>query len=213
MIIESLNIGMPVRETFHGKDVVTGISKQPVSGQIRLGLLGFEGDGVADLKHHGGTDKAVCVYSYEHYGYWEETLGVAMPSAAFGENFTVSGLSEDNISIGDIFQAGTALLQVTQPRQPCKTLAARYGRNDMVKLVADSGRTGFYFRVIEEGFVKKGDSLVLKTKDARNVTVSFASHTYHHNKRNCEAVSKVLAVTSLSASWRQSFQKLKEEYC
>lgn len=209
MVIESLNIALPVEENFYGKTIITGIRKRPVSGPVRLGLTGFEGDGVADKKNHGGTDKAVCVYSMDHYGYWEEILGIMMPPAAFGENFTVSCLNEDDICIGDIFQVGAAIVQISQPRQPCKTLAARYGRNDMVKMVVGSGRTGFYFRVIEEGPVKKGDTLVLREKDPLRITVSFANNIYHHDKKNSEAIKRILSLPSLSDSWRASFLKLK----
>ena len=210
MIIESLNIGLPVNEIFYGKEITTGIRKQPVSEPARLGSPGFEGDGVADKKHHGGPDKAVCVYSTEHYRYWEKSLGIKLPPAAFGENFSVSDLHEEDICIGDIFQAGTAIVQVSQPRQPCKTLAARYGRNDMVKLVVESGRTGFYFRVLYEGIVKRGDVLVLREKDPQNITVSFANRIFHHDKKNCEAIERILALPSLSESWRDSFLKLKD---
>lgn len=211
MIVEALNIGLPKKEIFHGKEVTTGICKRPVSGPLNLRMLGFDGNGVGDLKHHGGADKAVCVYSLEHYNYWEEVLGIKMPEAAFGENLTVSGLKEDDICIGDIFHLGTALVQVSQPRQPCSTLAARYDRTDLVKLVADSGRTGFYFRVIEEGIVQKGDSLILKERDQHNITISFASRIYHHEKNNYEAIEKVLAVPALSASWQKSFQEMRDK--
>lgn len=212
MIIESLNIGLPVKENFYGREITTGIRKQPVSGPVRLGRLGFEGDGVADKKHHGGEDKAVCVYSTEHYRFWEEeALGITLPPAAFGENFSVSALHEKEICIGDIFQAGTALVQVSQPRQPCSTLAARYGRSDMVKLVVNSGRTGFYFRVLQEGVVKRGDALVRRERDPQSITVSFANRTFHHDKKNFEAIERVLSLPALSASWRVSFLKLKEE--
>ena len=209
MVVESLNIGLPKKEIFHGREIITGICKQPVIGPLRLGTFGFERDGVGDLKHHGGEDKAVCVYSLEHYPYWEDILAIKLPVAAFGENLTVSDLKEEDICIGDVFELGTALLQVSQPRQPCRTLAARYGRDDLVKLVADSGRTGFYFRVLEEGIVEKGARLILKENNPREITISFANHTYHHDKRNCEAIEKVLAVPALSASWQKSFQELK----
>jgi len=209
MIIQSLNTGLPQKEIFHGREIITGICKQPVAGPLRLGRLGFERDGVGDLLHHGGVDKAVCVYSLEHYPYWEDVLGTKLPAAAFGENLTVSDLKEDDICIGDVFELGTALLQVSQPRQPCRTLAARYGRDDLVKLVADSGRTGFYFRVLKEGVVEKGAMLILKEKDPRKITISFANHIYHKDRKNCEGIEKVLAVPALSASWQKSFQELK----
>jgi len=213
MLIESLNIGLPKNEIFHGKEVRTGISKIPVSGPIHLNELGFDGDGVADHKHHGGPDKAVCVYSRDHYPYWEKILGGELPPAAFGENLSVSGIMEDRVCIGDIFQVGTALAQVSQPRQPCAKLAARYDRDDMVKLVADSGRTGFYFRVLENGIVRVGEPILLKEREPHQVSVTFANNIFHHDKRNYEGVEKVLAVPALSDSWRRSFQKLAKNCC
>jgi MOSC domain-containing protein YiiM len=209
-VIRSLNTGLPKKEMFQGVEVTTGICKAPVSGPQNLSRTGFQGDGVADLRHHGGPDKAVCVYSEGHYAYWEHILGVKLPYAAFGENLTVSDMEEDEVCIGDIFQAGTALVQVSQPRQPCKTLAARYGRNDLVKLVVDSGRTGFYFRVLEEGAAEKGAAIVLKERDPHNIPVSFANHVFHRDKHDRERILQVLAVEALSASWRQSFLKLLE---
>jgi MOSC domain-containing protein YiiM len=211
MIIQHLNIGLPKRELFHGKEFVTGMCKKPVSGSLLLTKQGFEGDGVGDRKHHGGFDKAVCVYSLDHDAFWEQTLGTSMPESAFGENFSVSGMKEEQIRIGDIFKAGSARVQVSQPRQPCNTLAARYGRADFVKLVVDTGRTGFYFRVIEEGRVKSGDLLDLIEQDNRGVSIVFANHIYHHDRKNRDGIEKVLAVPALSESWRSSFLELKDK--
>jgi len=211
MVVESLNIGLPKKEFFHGREITTGISKKPVSGPVHLKKTGFKGDGVADLKHHGGQDKAVCVYGIDHYPYWEKVTGIKLPLPAFGENLSVINVHEDNICIGDIFQLGTAIVQVSQPRQPCKTLALRFGRNDMVKLVVESGRTGFYFRVLEEGLVERGVQIILKERDLYEITLSFANHIFHHDKNNCKGIEKVLAVPSLSESWRQSFQKMKQK--
>jgi MOSC domain-containing protein YiiM len=206
--VESLNIGLPREEILHGRKIVTGICKRPMSGPLRLGRSGFEGDGVGDRRHHGGPDKAVCLYSTEHYPYWEEVLGIKLPPAAFGENISVSGLREEDVCIGDVFLLGTSVVQVSQPRQPCGTLAARYGRSDMAKLVVDSGRTGFYLRVLEEGLVEKGSPFVLKERDPHGITIAAANHIYHHDKKNCDAVRKVLEVPALSESWRRSFMKL-----
>lgn len=210
MIIESLNIGLPKIENFQGREIITGICKTPVSGPFDLSSAGFEGDGVGDLKHHGGMDKAVCVYSLDHYAYWEELLGITLPDAAFGENLTVSGLHEDGICIGDLYEAGSALLQVSQPRQPCRTLSARFNRDDMIKLVRDSGFTGFYFRVARAGRITKGDLLQLRQRDANLVTVAYANRIYHHLRTDCEGIERVLAVDALSASWRRSFLELKQ---
>ena len=101
MIIESLNTGRPVRENFFGKEVITGICKKLAKGPVHLGKTGFEGDGVGDLKHHGGPDKAVCVYAVNHYPYWKKILGIDLPTASFGENLSVSGLNESEVYIGD----------------------------------------------------------------------------------------------------------------
>jgi MOSC domain-containing protein YiiM len=209
--IESLNIGLPKKEIFGGREIFTGICKNPVAGPIGLKKLGFEGDGVGDARHHGGRDKAVCLYSFDHYPYWEDRLGIALPVAAFGENLTVSGITEKDICIGDIFQLGPAVVQITQPRQPCTTLAARCLRTDMVKLVVDSGRTGFYCRVLAEGNVKKDSPFALKERDPHEITVAFANAIYHHDRHNCEGIRKVLEVPALSESWRQSFRDLAEK--
>jgi len=206
MIVKSLNIGLPKREIFDGKEMTTGICKKPVSQALFLNKLGFDGDGVGNLKNHGGPDKAVCVYSLDHYPYWEKTLGIKLTPAAFGENLSISNLKEKDICIGDVFQLGTALVQVSQPRQPCSTLAVRYGRSDFVKLVVNFGRTGFYFRVLKEGTVEPGTSLILHERDPHQISVAFANHIFHHDKRNCQSIEKILAVPALSESWRRSLQ-------
>jgi len=211
MIIKLLNIGLPKKELFHGKEFVTGMCKRPVTTSLVVTHQGFEGDGVGDLKHHGGRDKAVCVYSIEHYKYWEKVLGVKMPDAAFGENFSVTDMNEDDVCIGDIYRVGTAVMQVSQPRQPCSTLAARYGREDFVKLVVNSGKTGFYLKVLEVGRVKAGDSLSLIGQDPRKISIAFANHIYHHDRKNRDGIEKVLAVPSLSESWQKSFRELKAQ--
>jgi MOSC domain-containing protein YiiM len=210
IIVESFNIGLPEKETFNDRVITTGICKKPVQGPLNLTKFGFEGDGVADLNHHGGLDKAVCVYSVDHYPYWEDVLGIKLTHAAFGENLSVSNLNEEEFCIGDIFQLGTATTQISQPRQPCSTLAARYGRSDLIKLVVDSGRTGFYLKVLKEGLVENEDRLILKERDSHNITISFANHILHHDKKNCDGIDKVLEVPALSESWKKSFQKLKE---
>jgi MOSC domain-containing protein YiiM len=209
MIIQTLNIGLPKKELFNGKEFITGMCKKPVSIPLVLTAQGFEGDGVGDLKHHGGSDKAVCVYAIDYYKYWEKILGRKMPDAAFGENLSVTELKEDNICIGDIYRAGMATVQVSQPRQPCSTLAARYGREDFVKLVVDSSRTGFYFRVLEGGIVNAGDVLSLVEQDPRRVSISYANRIYHHDRKNNEGIKSVLAVPALSKSWQKSFLELK----
>jgi MOSC domain-containing protein YiiM len=210
VIVKALNIGMPKKELFHGKEIVTGICKRPVPGPLALTKDGFEGDGVGDRKHHGGSDKAVCLYSLDHYPHWAAVLGIALPEAAFGENLSVTSMQEGDVCIGDRYRIGTTVLEVSQPRQPCRTLAARYGRADLVKLVVDSGRTGFYCRVLTEGSVQAGDVVVLEARDPRGVTVAFANEMLHHDRKNRAGIEQVLAVPALSASWQQSFRELRE---
>ena len=211
MIVKHLNIGLPKKENFHGKEFITGMCKKPAAGPLVLTKNGFPGDGVGDLKHHGGSDKAACVYSLDHYRYWAGVLGITLPDAAFGENLSVEGMAEDEVCIGDVFRVGSATAQVSQPRQPCGTLAARYGRADLVKLVVESGRTGFYFRALEEGHVRAGDAVTLVERDPRGVTVEFANRIYHHDRKNREGIERVLGVPALSASWQQSFRELLEK--
>ena len=208
IVVKSINMGLPNKEMFQGRETTTGICKKPVQGPLHLTKTGFDGDGVADLTNHGGEDKAVCVYSMDHYPYWEKRLGIKLSHAAFGENLSVSNLREDEICIGDTFHLGTAITQVSQPRQPCKTLAARYGRSDLVKLVVHSGYTGFYLRVLKEGMTEQGDRLILQERDAHQVSISFANHIFHHDKKNLEGIEKVLAVPALSESWTHYFQTL-----
>ncbi len=186
----SLNIGLPRQENFYGRHVTTGMCKEPVNHSIFLTTTGFEGDGVGDRKHHGGADKAVCAYSAAHYAHWGHVLGIPMPPAAFGENLTISGLTEIDVCIGDVFRLGAALIQVSQPRQPCSTLAARYGRNDFVKVIVDAGYTGWYFRVLEEGLVEPDFALTLQEHDSHQVPVAFANRIYHHDRRQ-PAISNV----------------------
>ena len=211
VIVESLNIGLPQKEVFGDKEIVTGMCKKPVSGPLPLRSLGFEGDGVGDTKNHGGPDKAVCVYSIDHYPFWEKALGITLPAAAFGENLSISNLKEDDVCIGDVFSLGTATVQISQPRQPCRTLAARYGRNDLVKLVVDCGFTGFYLRVLQEGEVRVRDPLVLVEKNPNQTSVAFANRIFHHDRKNREGIERVLAVHALSEVWRRSLQKLREK--
>jgi MOSC domain-containing protein YiiM len=205
--IVSLNVGKPMTVTYNGKELSTGIYKSPVQAPVFLSKLNFDGDGQADLVYHGGVDKAVCVYSYEHYPYWEKELERELPLGAFGENLTVKGIREEDVCIGDIFQLGEAVVQISQPRQPCHKLAKRYDIPTLPVLVQNTGFTGFYFRVLEEGWVKPDDSLRLLTRHPQEITVSFANQIMHHDRQNQEGIEKILDVKELSDSWRKTFRK------
>ncbi|CAM4213177.1 MOSC domain-containing protein YiiM [Paenibacillus endophyticus] len=208
--ILSLNVGQPIVVEHKNKDVRTAIYKHPVLHHAFLSKLNFEGDGQADLEHHGGTDKAVCVYPIEHYAYWESELGAQLSPGAFGENLTTKGMLESQLCIGDIFRLGDAIVQVSQPRQPCFKLSIKFNMPTLPLLVQTTGFTGYYFRVLQEGFVPNQAELTLieRHPDA-SLTVSFANRIMHMDKQNNEGIDQLLANSALSASWRKTFTKRK----
>jgi MOSC domain-containing protein YiiM len=205
--IVSLNVGTPNVLRHGGQAVLTGIGKSPAKRPLYLSSLNLEGDGQADLVHHGGKDKAVCVYSYDHYPHWEQVLGRKLPCASFGENLTVKGIREEHVCIGDIFQLGEAIVQISQPRQPCHKLAIKQDRKDLPLLVKETGFTGFYFRVLREGWVVPEQGLRLLQRHPLGVTVAYANRIMYMDKQDHEGIRQILAVRELSSSWRQTFLK------
>ncbi|MEH7786378.1 MOSC domain-containing protein, partial [Bacillus thuringiensis] len=193
--------------TYGGKVVHTGINKKQVKEPVYLSFVKFNGDGQADLVHHGGVDKAVCVYTGDHYPYWEKELNQDLVYGAFGENITVSGMSEEDVCIGDTFELGQAIVQVTQPRQPCFKLAKKYNIPKLPLYFQETGYTGFYFRVLKEGWVSSVDTLKRLQSDPKGVSVAFANRIMHKEKQNIEGIKRILEVNALSNSWRKSFEK------
>ncbi|WP_430006563.1 MOSC domain-containing protein [Metabacillus idriensis] len=192
---------------YNGREIETGIYKESVDHQLFLSKTNVEGDGQADLVHHGGEDKAVCVYSFDHYSYWEDALGVQLEPGAFGENLTIRGLTEENVCIGDVFQFGEAIVEVSQPRQPCFKLAMRHEVKDLPVQIQNTKFTGFYLRVLKEGRVSKEDCLKLLEPHANGVSIAAANQIKYHDKQNKEAIMRILEVKALSDSWRSSFEK------
>jgi MOSC domain-containing protein YiiM len=186
----------------------TGFFKQPVEGSIHLGSTNLSGDGQADLQNHGGPEKAVNVYPIEHYAYWEQTLGMNhLPPAAFGENFTTEGVLETDVCIGDVFEVGTALVQLSQPRQPCWKLARRWRVKDLALRVQNTGRTGWYFRVLKEGLVQAGATLTLIDRPCPEWTVAEANAVMHHRTEDWDAAKSLQACQLLAARWRDTLVK------
>ncbi|MDK1004514.1 MOSC domain-containing protein [Bacillus subtilis] len=206
----SLNLGKPQTLEYDGKKIETGIMKRPAESAVMLYRENFEGDGQADLVNHGGPDKAVCVYPAEHYPFWEEFLSRPLSNAAFGENLTVAGLTEENVCIGDVFKLDEAVVQVSQPRQPCVKLAKKFGVKEMVLKVQQTGYTGFYFRVLEEGRVSPGANLELLSRGEKGISVQFANRINYHDAKNLTAIELILSEAALSESWRASFMKKKD---
>ena len=161
--------------------------------------------------HHGGVDKAVCVYPYEHYPYWEQQLKRNLPTSAFGENLTVTGMLESEVHIGDIFKIGEAVVQLSQPRQPCYKIAGRHDVKDLTLRVQTTGFTGYYFRVLEEGNVAPSSPVERLSTHPAKVTVAFANDIMYHDKKNTDAIRKILAIDELADSWRKTFTKRVEK--
>lgn len=157
MTVVSLNVGLPAKRRYGDEEVLTGGLKRPVP-RATLRFLGFDGDGQGDPVNHGGEDKAVCVYPFDHYPHWERALGRGLEPGAFSENLTVSGVVETKVAVGDVFRVGGATVQVSQPRTPCSKLAGKNGERLLTKWVARTGYTGFYLRVLSEGVVAAGDA-------------------------------------------------------
>jgi len=171
MKLLSVQTGRPREIRHRGRTVRTAIYKDPVLFRVRARRLGLEGDGQADRRVHGGPDKAVYAYDLSGYAHWRTELGVDFPHGQFGENLTVEGMPETDVRIDDIYRAGGALLQVSQPRSPCYKLALKMERPTFPKAFLRSGRTGFYLRVIEEGELGAGDPIELVSRQSDAVTV------------------------------------------
>jgi MOSC domain-containing protein YiiM len=186
----------------HDKPWTTGFLKTPVSGPIYVSMTNLDGDGQADLVNHGGVDKAVLAYSADHYPKWREELQLPeMPFGAFGENLTIAGLNEELVCIGDIFRIGPVKLQVSQPRQPCWKLARRWRMHELTGLVIRNGRTGWYFRVMEEGAVEAQMPVTLVDRPNPDWTVARANHILHHLKMDLASTLELAYVPKLAESW------------
>jgi MOSC domain-containing protein YiiM len=204
----SVNVSQPT-EIAHGRGTVsTGIFKEPVAGRIMLRALNLDGDGQADLANHGGIHRAAYAYSIENYDYWRRELGRAdLGFGQFGENFTVRGMVEDDVHIGDVFRVGDALVEVTQPRPPCFKLGIKMGMARFPKLFLASGRVGFYLRVLDEGEVGAGDVFERVESDPERVTVREMSHLLFFDPENLEGAERALRIRALSPGWRGSFEE------
>lgn len=188
------------------KEMVTGICKKTVDCAY-LTKDGFKEDGVADLKHHGGTDRAVCVYAYEHYSRWEKEFNLKLPPSAFGENITVTNMLEEEVCIGDIYKFGDAVIQVSQGRDPCSTISKRMDNPKLLIKLVETGYSGFLCRVLEEGMVYKDSKITLLEKHPKKITVQFAIHTYLHGKNDVNAMKQLLEVEELAGKWREKMHE------
>ncbi|MDD5541755.1 MAG: MOSC domain-containing protein [Acidobacteriia bacterium] len=217
VMLRSIQIGKSTR--YHLKpsrpegetEWFSAINKAPVNGSIRLCRKGLEGDDQADKENHGGLDKAILAYSAAHYEAWKRELPVtSLPFGAFGENFTVEGLTEDHVCIGDTFQIGSVVVQVSQPRVPCWKLSQRWNLPELTKQVAVSGRTGWYLRVLEEGFVEAGTQMELAERKFQEWTVLRASKVMRSRQTHPSEAHELAKCELLSQSWREKLRSTRE---
>ena len=205
----SVNVGMPKDVQWRGKTVYTGIWKTPVDGPVMARRLNLDGDGQGDLAGHGGEQRAVMVYQTESYDFWKAFLkrDDLMPGH-FGENFTVAGLSDEEVCIGDRYRIGDAEFEVTQPRVTCYRVGLRLDEPEMPNLLVAQHRPGFYFRVISEGKVQAGDDIVRTRRGRHELSVADVDALLYLPDRNIEQLRKIVDVPALSPGWQQSFNDL-----
>src|SRR3954471_14166880 len=205
----SVNVGLPRDIDWKGRTVHTGIWKNPLRGRCRVGRLNVEGDGQGDLGGHGGEQRAVFVYQIESYRYWQERLGRRdFTRGQFGENFTIEGVPDDEVCIGDRYRIGTALFEVTQPRVTCYRVGIRTNEPQMPALLTSSGRPGFYLRVLQEGEVGAGDEIVKEGEAKERMSVAEINALLYSSHHPRDRLERALRIPALSPGWRWSFEGL-----
>ena len=208
----AVNVGLPQDVTWHGQTVRTAVWKRPVDGPRQVRRLNIDGDGQGDLAGHGGENRAVFVYQVESYQYWQGQLGRDDFSyGQFGENFTISGLADDQVCIGDRYQIGEALFEVTQPRVTCYRVGIRMNEPRMPALLVSRHRPGFYFRVLREGAVQAGDEIVQVAPGPQAMTVAEIDGLLYLPGHSRERVLTALRIPALSGGWKTSFRAMAEQ--
>ena len=199
MQIISINVAIPKTIEIKGRPVLTAIYKEPVAGSVWLGKLGLVGDGQADLTVHGGLHQAVYSYPIEHYDYWQKRLNSApLALGTFGENFTVYGLLEDQICVGDILSIGEATVQVTMPRIPCFKFGHKIGHPEILDAFLRSGKSGFYQRVLTEGHVKVDDEIKIVARDSNKISIRTALGLQKLDEGDATLLAQALKINSLA---------------
>src|ERR1700755_3473100 len=205
----SVNVGMPKNVEWQGRTVFTSVWKNAVQGPRMVRRLNINGDGQGDLAGHGGEHRAVFVYQIDSYHYWQRQLGRDdFTHGQFGENFTIDGLPDQEVCIGDRYRIGRALFEVTQPRVTCYRVGIRMNHPQMAALLISSGRPGFYFRVLEEGDVGAGDAITLISRGPEHMTVAQVSALLYSSDHPHDQLERVLKIPALSPGWHQSFSSM-----
>ncbi len=210
-LLVSVQIGQPQALETNGAKWRSAIYKTPVAQRLFLGETNLAGDRQANLKFHGGPDKAVCAFPAEHFPRWQTELGIgaAFSYGAFGENFTLLGMDESQVCIGDIYAVGTARAQVSQPRQPCVNLARKWNYPPFPERLIEAGQTGYYLRVIESGEIGAGDPVTLLERLHPEITVAFTNAAKYHKSGGVERARLLANLPELAEAWRGPFRKRK----
>lgn len=207
MKVLSLQVGkIEAKVDSHNREWMTATYKNSVPGALPLRRLGFEGDQHADMENHGGPDKAVLVYSHSHYPKWDASglFAQPLPPGAFGENVLVEGMSERDVCLGDVYSLGSAVVRVSQPRQPCWKQSTRWNVKDLVVRMIEQCASGWYLRVQQEGTVQAGDSFALLERPHPDWTIERAHRVMHFEKQNPQANLELAGVAALADSWKRA---------
>src|ERR1700722_6080327 len=209
MTVLSVNVGKPKNVPWHGKTVYTGVWKQPVDGPAMVRRLNIDGDGQGDLNGHGGEQRAVLVYQIGSYRPWARHFGRDdLSYGSFGENLTIDGLPDDEVCIGDRYRIGEAEFEVTQPRVTCYRVGMRLGQPELPALLVSHHRPGFYMRVISEGRIQAGDSIVKTTTGPGALSVADTDALLYLPGRDHAKLQVAAAIPALSPGWQQPFRDL-----
>jgi MOSC domain-containing protein YiiM len=210
MRIISVNVGLPSAQLYEDREVITGGAKKPVPrAMLRFG--NFDGDRQADQINHGGREKAVCVYPFDHYPYWSSQLARDLKPGAFSENLTVFGAIETEVCVGDVFQIGEAMVQVSQPRMPCAKLAAKNESKRLPKLMANAGYTGFYMRVLSEGLVAADDGFDLERTHPERITIAEVNSIIYEKSNDVVLIERLAELAEFSEVGRTLFARRLEQ--
>jgi MOSC domain-containing protein YiiM len=205
----SVNVGLPMDVSWRGRTVHTGVWKSPVAGPRMVRRLNIDGDGQGDLAGHGGEQRAVLVYQIDSYRYWQDFFGRDdLEHGAFGENFTIEGLGDEAVCIGDRYRIGEAEFEVTQPRVTCFRVGMRMGEPELPNLLVAHHRPGFYLRVLTEGHVSAGDEIALTARGPHALSVAEVDALLYLPGHDVDKLKAALEIPALSPGWRDSFQSM-----